>query len=133
MIYDTFAPQQGDVISNLALSEKNLEFLSAQFSAMGLGSPDPQELRYTMQLLLQDVRPFAGQTSRTEAYVVAEVTRLNAMLLNDMAPEIQAAKQQWLSYQTNVQYGQLIWMLDRPEDVACKRKQDQVEIDPGLW
>ena len=124
---------QKGTVSELFFSYENIRRLGDYLEDRGLGRPSPDNIRELQQLIIADEPDFLYTWRRDERAVHNQLIRLNSLLLQELIPKLEMARESWLKYQYDSYFGWGWQLIDRPEDVSCKRQNTSLEFNNRLY
>lgn len=116
-------------VTTMFLSSENIRRIGDVLEKKGLGRPSSSNLRELQYLILADEPDFLYEWRRDERSASNQLRRLNSLLLQDLIPKLQSARDSWVKYMYDSYYGWGNQLIDRPEDVSNKRMNTSLEFN----
>ena len=126
-------------VKTMFFSRENIRRLGDYFDSRGLGRPSAENLREYQQLIWADnpdfvANPGIGGFWRRDANSVKmQLKRLNALLIGDMIPILESAKESWHRYQFDAYFGYGYSLIDNPVNTSTKRNANSLEFNSRLF
>lgn len=125
-------PKLGPVKS-MFFSRENIRRLGDYFDSRGLGRPSAENMREYMQLVWADNPDFLFDWRRDTNSAKMQLKRLNSLLMSDMVPILESARDGWKKYQYDAYFGWGWQLIDNPVNTSTKRNANSLEFNNRMF